>query len=87
MFGKIKKVHFVGIGGIGMSGIAELLSNLGFKVTGSDINPSDITRRLEAKGASVLNSHAYENVDDCDVLVYSSAVKMDNPELQAARDK
>lgn len=87
MFGKVKKVHFVGIGGIGMSGIAELLLNLGFKVTGSDIAPSEITRRLEEKGAKILEGHDYTNVDDSDLSVYSSAIKGDNVELKAARDK
>ncbi|MFQ6616969.1 MAG: Mur ligase domain-containing protein, partial [Fidelibacterota bacterium] len=87
IFGKVKKVHFVGIGGIGMSGIAELLSNLGFNVTGSDITPSDITRRLQERGATVFEGHDYGNVNDCDVLVYSSAIKLDNPEIQAARDR
>lgn len=71
IFGKVKKVHFVGIGGIGMSGIAELLTNLGFRVTGSDISPSDITQRLQDRGATVFDHHAYDNVDECDVLVYS----------------
>lgn len=87
IFGKVRKVHFVGIGGIGMSGIAEVLANLGFKVTGSDISPSDITRRLEERGATVFDHHSFENVNDCDVLVYSSAIKMDNPELKAAGEK
>lgn len=87
MFGKIKKVHFVGIGGIGMSGIAELLLNLGFNVSGSDLNPSEITKNLKEKGAVVFEGHGYDNIDDCDVLVYSSAVNMDNPEVQAARDR
>lgn len=86
MFGKIKKVHFVGIGGIGMSGIAELLLNLGFNVTGSDLSPSEITRGLKQKGAVIFEGHGYDNINDCDVLVYSSAVSMDNPEVQAAKD-
>lgn len=87
MFGKVKKVHFVGIGGIGMSGIAELLLNLGFKVTGSDINPSDITETLKVKGATIFEDHDYTHINDCDLAVYSSAIKMDNIELQAARDR
>ena len=86
ILGKIKKVHFVGIGGIGMSGIAELLLNLGFKVTGSDISPSDITGKLESRGATVFEGHDPKNVNDCDVLVYSSAIQGDNVELHAARD-
>ncbi|MBC8174800.1 MAG: UDP-N-acetylmuramate--L-alanine ligase [Candidatus Marinimicrobia bacterium] len=86
MFGKVKKVHFVGIGGIGMSGIAELLINLGFKIYGSDLNPTEITKKLEAKGATIYTNHSYDNVKECDVLVYSSAVTLDNPEIHAARD-
>ncbi|MEE9166777.1 MAG: UDP-N-acetylmuramate--L-alanine ligase [Candidatus Neomarinimicrobiota bacterium] len=87
MFGRIKKVHFVGIGGIGMSGIAELLLNLGFKVTGSDLESSEITRRLQAKGAEIMEGHDYANVDDCDLSVYSSAIERNNVELEAARNK
>jgi len=87
MFGKIKKVHFVGIGGIGMSGIAELLVHWGFSVTGSDLSPSENTRRLEKLGVKIFYGHRKENLDDCDVLVYSSAVKPDNPEIKAAKKK
>ena len=87
MFGKVKKVHFVGIGGIGMSGIAELLINLGFEVTGSDMKTTNITENLQKHGAVIYEGHKPENVNDSDVLVYSSAVQMDNPELQRAKDK
>ena len=87
MFGKVKKVHFVGIGGIGMSGIAELLINLGFEVTGSDMKTTNITENLQKHGAVIHEGHKPENVNDSDVLVYSSAVQMDNPELQRAKDK
>ena len=87
MFGKVKKVHFVGIGGIGMSGIAELLINLGFEVTGSDMKATNITENLQKHGAVIHEGHKPENVNDSDVLVYSSAVQMDNPELQRAKDK
>ncbi len=87
MFGKVKKVHFVGIGGIGMSGIAELLINLGFEVTGSDMKTTNITANLQKHGAVIHEGHKPENVNDSDVLVYSSAVQMDNPELQRAKDK
>ena len=87
MFGKVKKVHFVGIGGIGMSGIAELLINLGFEVTGSDMKTTNITENLQKHGAVIHEGHKPENVTDSDVLVYSSAVQMDNPELQRAKDK
>ena len=87
MFGKVKKVHFVGIGGIGMSGIAELLINLGFEVTGSDMKTTNITANLQKHGAVIHEGHKPENVNDSDVLVYSSAVQVDNPELQRAKDK
>ena len=87
MFGKVKKVHFVGIGGIGMSGIAELLINLGFEVTGSDMKTTNITKNLQKHGAVIHEGHKPENVNDSDVLVYSSAVQVDNPELQYAKDK
>ncbi len=87
MFGKVKKVHFVGIGGIGMSGIAELLINLGFEVTGSDMKTTNITENLQKHGAVIYEGHKPENVTDSDVLVYSSAVQVDNPELQRAKDK
>ena len=87
MLGKVKKVHFVGIGGIGMSGIAELLINLGFEVTGSDMKTTNITENLQKHGAVIYEGHKPENVNDSDVLVYSSAVQVDNPELQRAKDK
>ncbi len=85
MFHKIKKIHFVGIGGIGMSGIAEVLLNLGFTVTGSDLRKTDITARLEELGADVLYGHRQENVQDAHVVVISSAVRQDNPEVVEAR--
>ncbi|MCB1508419.1 MAG: UDP-N-acetylmuramate--L-alanine ligase, partial [Hyphomicrobiaceae bacterium] len=78
-------IHFVGIGGIGMSGIAEVLHNLDYKVQGSDLSDSANVQRLRAKGISVRVGHAAEAVEDADVVVISSAVKRDNPELQAAR--
>jgi UDP-N-acetylmuramate--alanine ligase len=77
-------IHFVGIGGIGMSGIAELLLNLGYKVSGSDINRSDITDRLETLGGTIFKGHAAENIKEADVVVVSSAIDPDNPEIQAA---
>ena len=82
MFGKVKKVHFVGIGGIGMSGIAEVLINLGFEVSGSDLKITEITENLRKKGCRIHEGHEGKNINDSDVLVYSSAVKMDNPELK-----
>jgi len=87
MFRKVKNVHFVGIGGIGMSGIAELLLNQDFTITGSDLNESDIVKRLKKLGAQIYLGHKSDHVKKCDVLVYSSAVKKDNPELVAARQR
>ena len=85
MLGKTRQVHFVGIGGIGMSGIAELLANLGYVVSGSDAKRSVVTDRLESLGVRVTAGHAAANVGDADVVVYSSAVKPDNPEVAEAR--
>jgi len=82
---QIRKVHFVGIGGIGMSGLAEILLNLGYQVSGSDISPSPITERLEKLGAEFHARHAAENIEGASILVYSAAVGKDNPELAAAR--
>ncbi len=87
MFGKIKKIHMVGIGGIGMCGIAEFLINRGFKVSGSDLRASANTDRLIKLGTKITIGHNKENVGDCDTLVYSSAVKSDNPEIIAASEK
>ncbi|MBB4305460.1 UDP-N-acetylmuramate--alanine ligase [Rhodobium orientis] len=78
-------VHFVGIGGIGMSGIAEVLKNLGYKVQGSDISESANVQRLRDKGIAVSIGHRAENLGDAEVIVVSSAIKPDNPELRAAR--
>ncbi|MRR08189.1 MAG: UDP-N-acetylmuramate--L-alanine ligase, partial [Deltaproteobacteria bacterium] len=86
VFHKIERVHFVGIGGIGMSGIAEVLINLGFKVTGSDVRRTDITERLESLGAVVFKGHREENIVDSDVVVVSSAVRSNNPEVKKARE-
>lgn len=83
--GRIKKIHFVGIGGIGMSGIAEVLLAHGFSVSGSDTRDSEITRRLESLGAHVQIGHRAENLESADVVVFSSAIARDNPELVAAR--
>jgi UDP-N-acetylmuramate--alanine ligase len=86
MFRKVNHVHFVGIGGIGMSGIADLLLNLGFKVSGSDLRESSIIMSLIDKGAEVHYGHKRENITNSDVLVYSSAVHNDNPEIVAAQE-
>jgi UDP-N-acetylmuramate--alanine ligase len=77
-------IHFVGIGGIGMSGIAELLLNLGYKVSGSDVKRSDITDRLKKLGGTIFKGHSAENIKEADVVVVSSAIAADNPEVQAA---
>ena len=82
---KIKNIHFVGIGGSGMSGIAEVLLNLGYNVSGSDLGSNAASQRLESLGAKVLLGHAAANVDGADVVVTSTAVKADNPEVVAAR--
>jgi len=80
------RVHFVGIGGTGMCGIAEVLVNLGYVVSGSDIKSTEVTKRLEALGAVVSQGHCKENLKEADVVVVSSAVKKDNPEVLAARE-
>jgi UDP-N-acetylmuramate--alanine ligase len=87
MFKNIKKVHFVGIGGIGMSGIAEILWSQGFEVSGSDKSLSEVTDRLQQLGIKVYEGHSPDNLKDVDVLVYSSAVTTDNPEVKAAIER
>ncbi|AOY59547.1 MULTISPECIES: UDP-N-acetylmuramate--L-alanine ligase [Desulfococcus] len=84
MYRKKYHIHFVGIGGIGMSGIAELLLNLGYRVSGSDQKMSDITDRLRALGGSIYEGHAEHQIEAADVVVISSAVGADNPEVRAA---
>ena len=85
MIRQVKKVHFVGIGGIGMSGLAEILLNLGYQVSGSDLHPSPITARLEKLGAIFFDNHSADNIERAGIVVYSAAVTQDNPELAAAR--
>ncbi|MFC1867958.1 UDP-N-acetylmuramate--L-alanine ligase [Thermodesulfobacteriota bacterium] len=85
-FGKVKHIHFIGIGGIGMSGIAELLLNLGYAVSGSDIRDSKVTERIAALGGNIFKGHKGKNVEGADVVVYSSAVPVDNPEIEKARE-
>ncbi len=85
MFAKIQRIHFVGIGGIGMSGIAEVLLNLGYKVSGSDLRSTPITERLRTLGALIVEGHRAENVIGAEVVVTSSAVTRDNVEVAAAR--
>ncbi len=81
MFAKIQQVHFVGIGGIGMSGIAEVLLNLGYKVSGSDLKSSAVTQRLAGLGAAVFEGHRAENIAGAEVVVTSSAIATENPEV------
>jgi UDP-N-acetylmuramate--alanine ligase len=85
MFRRFQHIHFIGIGGIGMSGIAEVLANLGFRVSGSDLKKSDVTARLEKLGVEINEGHATENVGDAHVVVRSTAVRDDNPEILEAR--
>ena len=83
----IRRIHFVGIGGAGMSGIAEVLLNLGYEVTGSDLKASAVTERLESFGATVFIGHRAENIEQADVLVVSSAVNTSNPEVASALER
>ncbi|MEO5657386.1 MAG: UDP-N-acetylmuramate--L-alanine ligase [Nitrospiria bacterium] len=87
MFKKIQRLHFVGIGGAGMSGIAEVLLTLGYRVSGSDLAPSDATRRLESLGGAVFIGHRAAQVEGAQVVVISSAVAADNVEVVAARER
>jgi UDP-N-acetylmuramate--alanine ligase len=87
LYKKIQHIHFVGIGGIGMSGIAEVLLNLGYKVSGSDLKDTEATKRLKDLGASLSLGHNPENLKGADVVVISSAVKPDNPEVKAAHER
>ena len=82
---RIRNIHFVGIGGVGMAGIAEVLINLGYEVQGSDLNASAITARLEELGARVYQGHSAEHLGETDVVVVSSAVAEDNAEILAAQ--
>src|SRR5579862_4035605 len=86
MFAKIQRIHFVGIGGIGMSGIAEVLLNLGYKVSGSDLKSGAITQRLAGLGATVFEGHSAENIAGAEVVVASSAISPENPEITQARE-
>src|SRR6476660_3719892 len=85
MFAKVQRVHFVGIGGIGMSGIAEVMLNLGYKVSGSDLKTSPVTERLQSLGAIIFQGHAVGNVAGAEVVVTSSAIPVDNSEVAEAR--
>src|SRR5678815_4717317 len=85
MFANIQRIHFVGIGGIGMSGIAEVLLNLGYNISGSDLKSSPVTQRLVSLGATAFEGHRAENVAGAEVVVTSSAITTDNPEVAEAR--
>ncbi|KAF0152686.1 MAG: UDP-N-acetylmuramate/alanine ligase [Ignavibacteria bacterium] len=87
MMKTVKNVHFVGIGGIGMSGIAEILLSQGFKVTGSDLTKTDVTDRLETLGIKIYEGHSPSNLVEADVVVFSSAVNLDNSEVKAAVER
>ena len=87
MFGKTNHIHFIGIGGIGMSGIAELLHKLGFNISGSDLKRSERTDNLQNLGINISEGHRNTNINGADVVVYSSAVKNNNPEMDAAVNK
>jgi len=87
MWGKVRKIHFVGIGGAGMSGIAEVLLNLGYEVSGSDLKPSEVTKRLANLGGKIFAGHKREQVGEAELVVKSSAVREDNPELLEARKR
>jgi len=86
-FSRVKKIHFVGIGGSGMSGIAEVLHNMGFIVSGSDISENETVKRLKAMGVTVFLGHHMSNVDDVETLVFSSAVNRENPEVRRALER
>lgn len=86
MYGKIKRIHFVGIGGIGMSGIAEVLINMGYEISGSDIGQSSTVKRLKDLGADITIGHSAENVEGSGVVVISSAIRADNPEVLRAKE-
>lgn len=85
LFGRVRRIHLVGIGGTGMSGIAEILLNLGFDVTGSDLKLTDVTARLEKLGASIVQGHLSSLAEQADVTVISSAVSEENPEVRLSR--
>ena len=85
-FSQYKRIHCLGIGGIGLSAVAEILADNGHIVTGTDINPSSVTRHLEDKGIKVYPTHEPENVEGVDAIVYSAAVSDENPEVVRARE-
>src|SRR5512135_3496643 len=87
MYPRFQHIHFIGIGGIGMSGIAEVLLNLGYQISGSDLKETEVTRRLRALGCEISYGHRRENLREADVVVISSAVRKNNPEVEAAEQR
>ena len=85
MYGRTRRIHFIGIGGAGMSGLAEVLLNMGYQVSGSDLRGSEATERIVKRGGRVFVGHAASNLEGAQVVVYSTAVAEGNPELAAAR--
>ena len=85
--GRTRHIHFIGIGGAGMGGIAEVLCNQGYRISGSDIKPNEVTERLENLGVTVIIGHAAQNIKNTDVVVTSTAIEQDNPELVAAKQQ
>jgi UDP-N-acetylmuramate--alanine ligase len=85
--GRIQRIHFVGIGGIGMSGIAEVLLNLGYHISGSDLKETEVTRRLQTLGCDISYGHRKENLKEADVVVVSSAIRQGNPEVEVAEQR
>ena len=81
---RIRRIHFIGIGGVGMCGIAEVLLNQGYEISGSDLRQSTVTDRLQSFGAQIFFGHIADNVVDADVIVVSTAINKDNPEIQYA---
>ncbi len=86
MYGRTHRIHFIGVGGVGMSGIAEVLLNMGYQVSGSDLRSSEATERLIQLGGRIFIGHAASNIEGAQVVVYSTAVPPDNPELASARE-
>ncbi len=86
MYGRTNRIHFIGVGGVGMSGIAEVLLNMGYQVSGSDLRSGEATERLVRLGGRIFTGHAASNIEGAQVVVFSSAVPVDNPELAAARE-
>ena len=83
---RVRHIHFVGIGGAGMGGIAEVLANEGYQISGSDLAPNPVTQQLASLGATIYFNHRPENVRDASVVVVSSAISSDNPEIVAAHE-